>query len=130
MITTNDEDIAEKIRILRDHGMAPSRRYWLEQVGYNYRMTNIQAAIGLAQMESIEEKITKRRWIARKYSKYIDRAAELQPEMPWASSVYWLPTFVINNFSGKNLRDYVISLLAENGMVGNNAGIDPYFHHC
>ena len=116
MITTHDQELAEKIRILRDHGMQPSKRYWHEEVGYNYRMTNIQAAIGFAQMESIEEKIWKRKWIARKYSEYIGDGAELQPEMPWASNVYWLPTFMLNRFSGGDSRDSLMISMAKEGV--------------
>ena len=116
MVTTNDEAMAEKIHILRDHGMLPSRRYWHEEIGYNYRMTNIQAAIGLAQLESIGEKIEKRRWIARKYSEYIGDTAELQTEMPWAFNVYWLPTFIIGGIQDVQSRDSIISILLQNGV--------------
>ena len=116
MITTSDEELAERIRILRDHGMQPSKRYWHDEVGYNYRMTNIQAAIGLAQIESIEEKILKRKWIAKKYSEYIGDKAELQPEMPWASNVYWLPTFMLNGYSDSGPRDSLMALLSKSGV--------------
>ena len=116
MITTNDEELAEKIRTLRDHGMQPSKRYWHEEVGYNYRMTNIQAAIGLAQMESITEKIWKRKWIARKYSEHIGDEAEIQLEMPWASNVYWLPTFMLNGISGGGPRDSLMISMANEGV--------------
>ena len=68
MVTTNDSSIAERIKLLRDHGMSPLNRYWHDEVGYNYRMTNIQAAIGIAQLESINDKIGKHIWIAKKYS--------------------------------------------------------------
>ena len=116
IITTNDQELAEKIRVLRDHGMRPSKRYWHDEVGFNYRMTNIQAAIGLAQMESIEQKIMKRRWIAKKYSEYISNEAELQPEMPWASNVYWLPTFMLNSYYNADSRDSLMELLAKRGI--------------
>ena len=116
MITSNSYELAERIRILRDHGMQPSRRYWHEEIGYNYRMTNIQAAIGLAQLESIEEKIKKHKWIARKYSEYICDEAELQPEMQWASNVYWLPTFMLNGYLGGASRDSLMTLLAKKGV--------------
>ena len=121
MVTTNDFDLAEKIKILRDHGMLPSKRYWHEEIGYNYRMTNIQAAIGLAQLESIVKKIDKRKWIARKYSEYIDEDAELQPEMPWASNVYWLPTFILDSINNENSRDSLISLLSREGVESRPA---------
>jgi len=55
MCITNDEQLDDKIRMLRDHGMSRTRRYWHDQVGFNYRMTNLQAAIGLAQLENISE---------------------------------------------------------------------------
>lgn len=116
MMTTNDQELAEKIRILRDHGMQPSRRYWHDEVGYNYRMTNIQAAIGLAQMDSIEDKIRKRKWIARKYSEYISDVAALQPEMPWASNVYWLPTFMLTGLRDGDSRDSLMVLLSKDGV--------------
>jgi dTDP-4-amino-4,6-dideoxygalactose transaminase len=52
-ITTNDEQIAEKARMIRDHGQ--KQRYWHEFLGYNYRMTNIAAAIGLVQLKRLDE---------------------------------------------------------------------------
>lgn len=55
MCITNDEQLNEKMRILRDHGMSKSRRYYHEILGFNYRMTNLQAAIGVAQVERIED---------------------------------------------------------------------------
>ena len=116
IITTNNQELAEKITILRDHGMRPSKRYWHDEVGYNYRMTNIQAAIGIAQMESIKEKILKRKWIARKYSEYINDNAELQSEMPWASNVYWLPTLLLKENTLTVSRDSLMVLLAKEGV--------------
>ena len=60
MLTTDDDDLAARMRLLRGQGMDPKRRYWFPVVGYNYRMTNIQAAIGLGQMERVSEKLAKR----------------------------------------------------------------------
>ena len=67
MVTTNDAALSERIRILRGQGMDPGRRYWFPVVGYNYRMTNIAAAIGLAQLEQIYRFIEKRLEIACRY---------------------------------------------------------------
>ena len=55
MCLTNSKELDAKMRILRDHGMSPSKKYWHDVVGFNYRMTNLQAAIGCAQLERIEE---------------------------------------------------------------------------
>ncbi len=61
MIVTNDKYLAEKCRLLRDHGMSKERRYWHQVLGYNYRMTNMQAALGVAQMGKIEKIIEKKK---------------------------------------------------------------------
>jgi len=54
MCTTNNSELDDKMKVLRDHGMSKTKRYWHDVIGYNYRMTNLQAAIGLAQLERIE----------------------------------------------------------------------------
>ena len=54
MIVTNDPDWADRARMLRDHGMSRERKYWHPLVGFNYRLTNVQAAIGLGQMTKLE----------------------------------------------------------------------------
>jgi len=48
---TNDEELYEKMQILRDHDMTKEKRYWHKVIGYNYRMTGLQAALGLAQLK-------------------------------------------------------------------------------
>ena len=60
MIIFRDPEYAEKARILRDHGMSKEKRYWHTKVGHNYRLTNLQAAIGVAQMEKIQYIIDKK----------------------------------------------------------------------
>lgn len=61
MVTTNDAQLAKLARRLRDHAFHPERHFWHEYVGFNYRMTNLQAAIGLAQTERIEAIVAARR---------------------------------------------------------------------
>jgi len=100
MITTNDDRIAEKVRKLRDQGYNLSMRKWLihDVVGYNYRLTNLQAAVGLAQLERIEEFVNKHRENAYYYNSLLSdiRGVGLPPEMPWAKNVYWMYTVLIN----------------------------------
>lgn len=86
MIVTNRKDLADKMRILRDHGMSPERRYWHTVLGYNYRLTNIQAAIGVAQMEKIDFLLAQKRAIAAAYASSIAQIAGLSApvEEPWA----------------------------------------------
>jgi len=61
MITTDDEALYTKAKRLRDHAMSPDKRYWHEEIGYNYRMTNLQAALGVAQLERIDAFMAQRR---------------------------------------------------------------------
>jgi perosamine synthetase len=68
MLVTDDDDLAARLRLYRGQGMDPARRYWFNVVGYNYRMTNIQAAIGLAQFERIDQVIARRASIAAAYA--------------------------------------------------------------
>jgi perosamine synthetase len=69
MCITNHTHLADRMRMLRDHGMAPERRYWHAEVGFNYRMTNMQAAVGVAQLERIDEFLATRRALYKKYEK-------------------------------------------------------------
>ncbi|MGA7813226.1 DegT/DnrJ/EryC1/StrS family aminotransferase, partial [Caballeronia sp.] len=68
MVTTNDATLAAKLRLFRGQGMDLARRYWFPVIGYNYRMTNIQAAIGLAQMETIDKSLSDRARLAEWYA--------------------------------------------------------------
>lgn len=113
MCTTNNEELAERMRFLRDHGMHPEKRYWHEVVGFNYRMTNVQAAIGVAQLERIDYIIEKKREIARWYAKYLGGVVGvvLHPEMSWAKNVYWMYSILVE--SG---RDDLMKKLKEEGI--------------
>lgn len=93
MITTNDDELAAKLRLFRGQGMDPKRRYWFPVIGYNYRMTNIQAAIGLAQMETIETSLTDREQIASWYNEALADLKDkivLPSEASWAKQVFWM----------------------------------------
>jgi perosamine synthetase len=71
MITTRDSGIAERVSVLRNHGFRPGLRYWHDVVGFNYRITNLQAALGYAQFERIESILTERRRIHRAYLEWL-----------------------------------------------------------
>jgi perosamine synthetase len=64
---TNNPDLAARMRMLRDHGMRPERRYWHEEPGFNFRMTNLQAAVGCAQLERMDEFLAMRRRVHATY---------------------------------------------------------------
>ena len=95
MVTTDSAELAAKIRLLRGQGMDPKRRYWFPIVGYNYRMTNLAAALGCAQMERVEAFITRRRELAGWYHDRLAPAADalgmqLAGEAPGTRNVHWL----------------------------------------
>jgi len=119
MCLTNNEELAEKMRILRDHGMNPKRRYWHDIIGFNYRMTNLQAAIGLAQVEKLDTFIKKKREIAKTYNSLLRETKEitLPPEEKWAKNVYWMYSILVKN------RDQLIEKLSREGIDSR-----PFFY--
>ena len=117
MCLTNNEELAEKMRILRDHGMDPNKRYWYDVIGFNYRMTNLQAAVGVAQLKKLDEFVEKKRKIADWYSERIKELEEnglikLHPEMPWAKCVYWMYSILVEDKFGMS-RDDLMNRLEE-----------------
>ena len=117
MLVTNDRSIAAQARLLRDHGMSKNKKYWHPQIGFNYRMTNLQAALGVAQMERIERVVVRKRRIARVYSSLLKdvQGITLPTEATWAKHVYWLYTVLIED-RFKISRSKLIQKLAERGI--------------
>jgi len=118
MCLTNNEELAEKMRLLRNHGMDPDRRYWHITVGFNYRMTNIQAAIGLAQLKKIDKFIEIKRKNAKLYNSLLSDIEGIvpPPEEKWAKNVYWMySVLVIEEEFGIN-RNQLIAYLEQKGI--------------
>ncbi len=78
MCVTNDAELDSSMRVLRDHGMSKTKRYWHDVVGYNYRMTNLQAAIGLAQLERINEIHHNRECYEQMYKEVLKKFGEIE----------------------------------------------------
>jgi perosamine synthetase len=114
MITCDNDALVDRMRQLRGQGMDPKRRYWFPIVGYNYRMTNVAAAIGCAQLERVNELIAGRIRIAAEYdARLAPKAAELGMQLPararWAKHVHWLYCIRVP----KSKRDPLMAHLAE-----------------
>lgn len=117
MVVTDDEELAARARLLRGQGMDLNRRYWHPIIGYNYRMMNLPAAIGLAQLEKIQQQIELRKNIAELYRERLEEMPGIifQPEQIWAKHVYWMFSIVLQTEFWQN-RDAVIEILAEQGI--------------
>lgn len=111
IITTNNKKLADNLKMLRNQGNSFSKRYWHEVVGYNYRMTNLQAAVGVAQLKKIDFLIDKKRKIFDWYRENLEElngVLSLNQEKKFAKNVYWMTSIVLNDDSLKDkLMDYL-----------------------
>lgn len=124
LLTTNDEALAARLRMLRDHAMPPEKRYWHEEIGFNYRMTNLQAAVGVAQMARIDEFIARKRRIAELYAEGLAGlpGITLPVEKPGYTNVFWMYSVLIDA-PFPLTRDEVIPALRQRGIDSR-----PFFH--
>jgi perosamine synthetase len=116
MVVTNNRDYASKIRLLKDHAMDPARRYWHNEVGFNYRMTNLQAAIGCAQLERFDEIIGKRQFVLQTYREAFAEDSEIiiNPHKPWAEPVSWLVCVLLpSKFTSAKRDSLMLALKSE-----------------
>jgi len=123
MVLTSDPQLAEKLRGLRNLCFRPERRFYHTELGYNYRLTNIQAAMGLAQLERFDQILDKKRWMGREYTKRLSalKVLQLPVEKPWARQVYWMYSLVLDESTGMDAQEFAKRLRA--------AGVDtrPFF---
>lgn len=113
MCVTESEELATLIRLYRDHGMSKEERYWHRVIGYNGRMTNLQAAVGLGQVERLEEMIERREAIHRAYDSVFSKTDLFrQVKQPkGAESVTWLESPVLAAGMSLNRRLLMDELL-------------------
>lgn len=117
MIVTNDDRIAQKARALKDLAHLPDRRFWHEEVGYNYRMTNLQAACGLGQLESIEEFLAHKRWMTAEYRERLEKIKGLRLPITkdYAKNVHWMYSVLVTEDFPLS-RDGLRAALKEKGV--------------
>lgn len=114
MVVTNDETLFERVKHFKGQGLAHFREYWHDIIGYNFRMTNIQAAIGLAQLEKVNEFITRKQLIAKKYNHaFADGIVEFHQAHPDVFHTYWMCSVLVKKI---NDRDKLRAYLASNGV--------------
>lgn len=100
MVLTNDEKLFERMKLLKAQAVSPEKKYWHIDVGYNYRMTNMQAAVGLGQLEQIEWHIEQRKRIADLYKMFLGEYSDilvLQEEPENCRHVYWMSNVILQD---------------------------------
>jgi len=125
MVVTNDDSHASAVQLFATQGMDPKRRYWFPVVGYNYRMTNVQAALGVAQLERIDDLLAARQRVAQWYAANLESmgdALTLPVQKPYAHHAYWMYTVMLND-EMTIARDDLIVKLGEDGVETR-----PVFH--
>lgn len=114
MVVTNDQTLHDRIVHFKGQGLAKHREYWHDVIGYNYRMTNICAAIGLAQLARIDDIIAKKRSIARMYQAAFEKMEVVfHPESADVFHSYWMCSILVKN---ANERDELRELLKTKGV--------------
>ena len=124
-LTTDDDELARKLRLYRGQGVDPDRRYWFGVVGYNYRLTNVACAILCAQLERFDELQGGRRHVYDLYDAALDGIPGIgrQPVASWAEPAPWLYCITVDRDELGRSRDELMDDLA-------TAGIEtrPFFH--
>ena len=123
MITTNDADLADRVRYLKDHAMDKGRYYYHSELGYNCRMTNLQAALGCAQLKRYPELLSARAEILEHYRNALADQPwlTLNPNMAWAEPVNWLIA-AVGDRDG-DWRDACMAFLRDSGIDSR-----PFFY--
>lgn len=125
MILTDDEELARRSRGIRNLCFLPERRFVHEELGNNFRMTNMQAAVGCAQLEKIEDAIIKKREIGKFYRENLQTVTEtlIHPteRTEYCDNIYWVYGLVLNNV--KMNAKQAMELLQKRGI-----GTRPFFY--
>ena len=117
MVLTNREDLAKQMKFLCWQGMDPKKRYWFPQIGYNYRLTNVAAAIGVAQLEKLDWHLERHRQVAAWYQRELKGCPglTLSQEESWVRHGWWMFVIYLAD-AAADRRDQVMAKLAERGI--------------
>ncbi len=117
MVTTNDTRLAALMRNLRDHAFSEERHFWHKYIGFNYRMTNMQAAVGVAQTEQMSGFVESRRRNAALYTSLLKEIPGIvtPPEAAWVKNVFWMYSILVEDDFGMT-RDSLRAYLARHGI--------------
>jgi perosamine synthetase len=120
MLATNDAALCRRVEQLNNHGRAAGdmRQFWPSELGHKYKMSNVQAAVGCAQLERIDELVARKRDIFSRYHNAFRAAlpdAKMNPEPEGAFNSYWMPTLVLpERLRGR--RDAILESMQRSGI--------------
>jgi perosamine synthetase len=114
MLLVDDDALAERARSLRNLGFQPNRRFFHTELGFNFRLTNLQAALGLAQIARMDDIVGRKRRIGQAYTERLSEmpGLELQVQQPWARSVYWMYGVVLREETSLDAEEFAGRLKA------------------
>jgi len=124
MVLTDDEELAEKCRSLRNLCFKKEQRFVHEHLGWNYRMTNLQAALGLAQLEQLERFVEKKRRMGKLYNELLSDIDGIQlplPKTDYANNIYWVYGIILNDEVPFHAKE------AMKRLKKHNIGTRPFF---
>jgi perosamine synthetase len=125
MIVTDDEEVAKRCRSLRNLCFIEGKRFMHNELGFNFRMTNVQAALGVAQLERLDENVKKKRWIGEMYNKFLKDNAFIElplPKTDYSDNIYWVYGIVLKDNSELN-AEQAMKALQKKGI-----GTRPFFY--
>jgi len=125
MILTDDDELAETCRSLRNLCFQPQKRFVHERLGWNMRMTNMQAALGLAQLERLDQFVQRKREIGRNYTELLGGLQGVQLPLPateYAENIYWVYGLILDETRGLS-AEQAMKLFGEKGV-----GTRPFFY--
>lgn len=126
MVVTNDDALAARARTLRNLAHSPEKRFWHKELGFNYRMTNLQAALGSGQLAHIEEFLAKKKWMAAQYAERLHDIGGLRLPVTklWATNVHWMYAVLVEDSFPLSRDDFRLAL--------EKRGIDTrdFFYSC
>lgn len=125
MVVTDDPQLAERLRSLRNLCFKPGRRFVHDEIGWNYRMTNLQAALGVAQLERIDEIVAQKRETGRLYNELLADCPYLEcpaPSNSYAENIYWVYGLTLSDDCPKDAAWVMAQLGAQ------KIGTRPFFY--
>ena len=129
MVITNDQDLYDRMALYRSHGMRRKKYYWHDLAGHNFRLTNLQAALGVAQMEKLEQIIKERKRVHTQYRELLSNmpGLTLQYFLPEVDPVLWAIAIKLDPMAFPQGRDAVIAKMMEVGIETRPGFVAPCF---